>query len=232
MTVKTIGLIGGMSWESTQVYYKRLNEQIRQRLGGLNSAECILHSVNFSYIEAMQRNGEWEEAGRYLAEIAKKLERSGAEGIVLCTNTMHRAAPSIESAVSVPFLHIGEAAAKTVRNNGHRNILLLGTKYTMEQSFLTDRLKKHGLKVTVPQKEDREEINRIIFEELCIGEVTHTAAERVKEIISRNEGEAVEAVILGCTELEQLFLNDKPPLMVYDTTAIHIEAAVDFMLED
>lgn len=221
-----------MSWESTLVYYKALNEQVKSRLGGLHSAECILYSVDFARIETMQRSGNWEEAGEELAAIALKLEKAGAEAVVLCTNTMHKVASRIEETITVPFLHLAQVTANRVKSDGVGKVLLLGTKYTMEEDFFINRLMDAGLDVSIPEKNEREEINRIIFQELCLGKIKESSQQKVREIIKVYKGQSqIEAVILGCTELEQLFrVGKEPGVRLYDTTELHIKAAADFML--
>lgn len=221
-----------MSWESTLVYYKALNEQVKSRLGGLHSAECILYSVDFARIETMQRSGNWEEAGEELAAIALKLEKAGAEAVVLCTNTMHKVASRIEETITVPFLHLAQVTANRVKSDGVGKVLLLGTKYTMEEDFFINRLMDAGLDVSIPEKNEREEINRIIFQELCLGKIKESSQQKVREIIKVYKGQSqIEAVILGRTELEQLFrVGKEPGVRLYDTTELHIKAAADFML--
>nr|WP_078597399.1 aspartate/glutamate racemase family protein [Evansella clarkii] len=230
--MKTLGLIGGMSWESTLVYYKALNEQVKIHLGGLHSAECILYSVDFARIEAMQRSGKWEEAGEELADIARKLEKAGAEAVVLCTNTMHKVAFRMEETIAVPFLHLAQVTADRITGDSVGKVLLLGTKYTMEEDFFFNRLTAAGLDVYIPDKDEREEINRIIFQELCLGKIRESSQQKVRDIIKvYKEKYEIEAVILGCTELEQLFREgEEPGVRLYDTTEIHIKAAADFML--
>lgn len=230
--MKTIGLIGGMSWESTATYYRLINEEVRNRLGGLHSAECLIYSVDFAPIEEMQREGRWEEAGDRLGIIAKKLEAAGAEGIVLCTNTMHKVASNIEAAIRVAFLHIAEATSRAIMEQQVKHVLLLGTKYTMEQPFISDILKENNLIVSIPNEQEREEINRIIFEELCLGKIDSVSSERMNELIQSYEAEGIQGVILGCTELNLLIHEGTTNVNVFDTTAIHVKEAVDFLLSD
>ncbi|UCZ54239.1 aspartate/glutamate racemase family protein [Bacillus shivajii] len=225
--MRKIGLIGGMSWESTQTYYRKLNEEVKRRKGGLHSAECILYSVDFSPIEKWQREGKWKDAGLYLAEVAKKLELAGAEAVVLCTNTMHKVSKDIEERISVPFLHIADATAERVLIDGGRDLLLLGTRYTMEQPFLIDRLEERRIRIHIPKEEERIEINRIIFDELCLGKVNQLSKNYYADLLKKYTW--LDGVILGCTELNMLCEDESQA--VYDTTDIHIEAALSFMLQ-
>jgi aspartate racemase len=229
--LKTIGIIGGTSWESTVHYYTALNRGVQSRLGGLHSAKILLWSVEFAEIEALQRAGDWEQAGEIYAEIARKLELGGAECIVIAANTMHKVADSITHAVSIPLLHIGDATAKAVLASGISRVLFLGTRYTMEQPFLTDRLSDQGLQVVVPEASDILSVNRIIFEELCLGRVIDSSRDALLNIIERNKPNGIEGVILGCTELAMILKPEHIELPLFDTTAIHVDAALRFSLD-
>jgi aspartate racemase len=224
--MKTIGLLGGMSWESTVPYYQAVNEAVRLRLGGLHSAKVILFSVDFHEIEALQRAGEWEEAGRYLGEAARALERAGADFVVLCTNTMHRVAPAIEAAVAIPLLHIADATADAVRKAGLHKVGLLGTKYTMEQEFYRGRLRdRHGLDVQVPEPADRDEVHRVIYEELCLGQRLSSSRDRYRRIIDALVNGGAQGIVLGCTEISMLVTPEAASVPLFDTTRLHAEAA-------
>lgn len=225
--MKTIGLIGGMSWESSAVYYRLLNERVRDRLGGLHSARCVLHSVDFAEIERLQVAGEWQKAGQVLADAAKGLEAAGAELLLICTNTMHKVADQVQDAVDVPLLHLGDATARAVRAQGIATVGLLGTAFTMEQDFYRDRLASHGLTVLVPDADDRAAVHRIIYEELCLGVVNETSRAAYTQVIERLVAAGAEGVILGCTEIELLVRPQDSPVPVFPTTRIHVEAAVD-----
>jgi len=222
-----IGLIGGMSWESTAEYYRLFNELTRDRLGGLHSCELVLHSVDFAGIEEMQVSGDWDAAGARLAEVAAGLERAGADLLVLCTNTMHKVAPAIEAAVSVPLLHLGDATASAVRRGGLDTVGLLGTAFTMEQAFYRDRLASHGLTVLVPSEDDRALVHRVIYEELCLGVVRDEARKAYLEVIARLRDAGAQGVVLGCTEIELLISQGDVDVPVFPTTRIHVEAALD-----
>jgi aspartate racemase len=230
--VRRIGLLGGMSWESSAEYYRLLNELVRERLGGLASAECLLYSVNFAEIEAMQVEGRWEDAGRRLAEAARCLEAGGADLVLLCTNTMHKVADVVAAAVSVPLLHLGDATADAVRRSGLTTVGLLGTAFTMEQSFYRERLESHGLTVLVPDAEDRGLVHRVIYEELCLGVVRPESRAAYVEVVDRLGAAGAEGVVLGCTEIELLVGQDHVDLPVFPTTRLHVEAALDLALAD
>ncbi|MBU9711155.1 aspartate/glutamate racemase family protein [Evansella tamaricis] len=227
--MRKIGLIGGMSWESSITYYRRINEEIRDTLGGLHSADCLLHSVDFAPVETWQRKGEWNKAGQYLGKIAQNLESAGAEGIILCTNTMHKVADYITSAIHIPFLHIGEVTGNVLRLNGHRHVLLLGTKYTMSEPFMINKLEQYGLYVTVPEEQDMEEVNRIIFEELCLGISNSGSKKYLQKLI--NKYKEIDSVVLGCTELNLLLDTQDTSIHVYDSAELHILSTVEFILK-
>ena len=228
--MKTLGLIGGMSWESTQLYYRLINEGVRRELGGLHSAELILHSVDFAAIEQMQVNGQWPRAGAQLAGIGRRLEMAGADALVLCTNTMHKVAAQIEQATSVPFLHIADVTRRAIEAEGYRRVALLGTRFTMEEAFLIDRLQSDELTVVVPEQPERDFIDGIIFDELCRGVTREASRAGYQRIIERLVGDGVEAVVLGCTEIGLLVDGASLPVPVFDTTRLHAEAAVAFAL--
>lgn len=226
----TIGLIGGMSWESTAVYYRLLNEGVRARRGGLHSADIMLHSLDFSPIAEMQAKGDWEAAGDVLADSALRLERAGAGCIVLCTNTMHKLADRITAATRVPFLHLADVTAKAVRQRVSRRPLLLATRFTMEQRFYLSRLAAFGIEAVVPGEAERGEVHRIIYEELCRGRIEPTSKARYLSIIAEAASQGADGVILGCTEIGLLISQADTALPVFDTTALHVEAALDFAL--
>ncbi|MDH5246262.1 MAG: aspartate/glutamate racemase family protein [Betaproteobacteria bacterium] len=224
--MKIIGLIGGMSWESTVPYYRQINETVRQRLGGLHSAKVILYSVDFHDIERLQNAGDWQAAGVLLAEAARALQGAGAAFLVLCTNTMHNVASSIEAAVTIPLFHIADPTAAAIKQAGHATVGLLGTRFTMEQAFYRDRLsERHGLRVIVPGPEDREAIHRIIYEELCLGVVTAESRRLYRGVIAKLVSRGAQAIILGCTEISLLVTQEDSPVPLFDTTAIHAHAA-------
>lgn len=225
--METIGLIGGMSWESSAEYYRILNEEAKRQLGGLHSAKCILYSLDFEEIEALQAQGNWQEAGEVLGAAAASLERAGADFIVICTNTMHKAAGAVEQNIGIPLLHIGDATAVKVKSTGIRKIGLLGTRYTMEMDFYKSRLEAHGLEVVIPEEGERQEINRVIFEELCLGEIRETSKAFYLKVISKLEKSGAEGVILGCTEIGLLVKAEDTDALLFDTTAIHALTAME-----
>ncbi len=230
--MKTIGLIGGMSWESTIPYYRQINETIKERLGGLHSAKVILYSVDFHDIERLQHIGDWEAAGAMLAEAALSLEKAGSDFLVLCTNTMHKVAPEIEAAVAIPLLHIADPTAAAIKQAGYKTVGLLGTRFTMEQTFYRDRLSKgHGLQVIVPNNEDRETLHRIIYDELCLGVVLPKSRSAFGRSIERLASQGAEAIILGCTEISLLVSQQDVKIPLFDTTAIHARAAAEMALD-
>lgn len=229
--MKTIGLIGGMSWESTVPYYRHINETIRARLGGLHSARAVLVSVDFHDIEQLQRAGDWEAAGALLAGAARQLHAAGADCIVLCTNTMHKVAPVIEAACALPLLHIAEPTAQAIRAAGLQTVGLLGTRFTMEQDFYRERLEqRYGLTVLVPDAEDRAIVHRIIYEELCVGVVSEASRAEYRRIIGRLAARGAGGVILGCTEIGLLVGAADTALPVFDTTRLHACDAADWAL--
>ncbi|HVO18462.1 MAG TPA: aspartate/glutamate racemase family protein [Anaeromyxobacter sp.] len=226
--MKTIGLIGGMSWESTAHYYRLLNEEVRSRLGGLHSARCLLASLDFAEIEPLQRADRWEEAGAILNRAARGLERAGAELLLICANTMHKVADQAMAGVGVPLVHIADVTADRVRAAGLHRVALLGTRYTMEQGFYRGRLEeRHGLEVLVPGPEDRREVDRIIFEELVLGRLEPRSRARLASVADALAGAGAQGVIAGCTEITMLVGERDVSVPLFDTTAIHALAAVD-----
>ena len=229
--MKRIGLLGGMSWESTVTYYQMINEAVKRRLGGLHSAELVLYSVDFAEIEKCQAEGDWERSGEILSEAAAALERAGAEIILICTNTMHKVAPQIQANIQVPLVHIAEATADELNRRGIRRAALLGTKYTMTQDFYKAKLVEAGIEVLVPDEADMETVNDVIYQELCLGEIRAESKEKFLAIIRRLESQGAEGVILGCTEIGLLVKQEDVELPVFDTTLIHGEKAVEMALE-
>lgn len=228
--MQTIGLIGGMSWESTALYYKLINERVRDRLGKLHSAPLLMYSYDFQEIKEMQYAGRWAEAAASLAEVAQRLESAGARAVVLCTNTMHKLAPDIVPKLTIPFIHIGDATAERIRAKGYRRVGLLGTKFTMEEDFYIDRLRAHDLDVLIPPTEARADVNRIIYDELCQGIVAAPSRRRYQDVMAALVGRGAECIILGCTEITMLVGADDTEVETFDTTAIHAEAAADFAI--
>lgn len=224
--MKTIGLLGGMSWESTQSYYRVINEAVRQQLGGLHSAKIVLYSVDFAEIEALQVQGDWDTAGQLLAAAASAVERAGADFLVICTNTMHKVVPAIAAGINLPILHIADATADELMAQGVKKVGLLGTRFTMEQAFYKDRLIARGIAVVVPDQADRNHVNRVIYEELCLGVIKADSRARYLDIIHRLTLQGAEAVILGCTEIALLVQPSDTPVHLFDTTAIHAQQAV------
>ena len=231
--MKTIGLIGGMSWESSLEYYRILNETVKEKLGGLHSAKCILYSVEFAEIEVLQHEGRWDEAARAMVEAGQSLERAGADLLVLCTNTMHKLAGELEAGVTIPLLHIADATADAIKAAGISRVGLLGTRFTMEQDFYKGRLeKKHGLEVFIPDETDREIVHRVIYGELCLAVIKPESRQAFMKIIEKLEAAGAEGVILGCTEIENLVRQEDSPLPVFPTTRIHATAAVEWAIKE
>ncbi len=227
MRLKTIGLIGGMSWESSAEYYRLLNETVRARFGGLHSAPCLLLSVDFDEIATLQRAGDWAALTAKMTGCAQRLEAAGAELLLICTNTMHRMAEEVQSAVSVPLVHIADATAARVHAAGHRRVGLLGTLYTMEQDFYRARLARDfGLEILIPEEADRQSVHHVIFSELCLGQTLDASRLLYREIIGRLVDRGAEAIILGCTEIMLLLGPQDSPVPLFDTTAIHVQAAL------
>ena len=229
--MKTLGLIGGMSWESTVPYYRMINEHVKQQLGGLHSAKLFLYSVDFYEIEKLQMAGDWQQAGEILGNAARSLARAGAQVIVVCTNTMHKVAGDIERIGGLPLLHIADATAEKIKGRGLRKIGLLGTRFTMEQDFYRGRLQeKHQIDVVTPDEADRAIVHRIIYDELCLGIIKEDSREEYRRIIGKLEQQGVEGIILGCTEITLLVGAEDARVAVFDTTAIHALAAAEFAL--
>ncbi|NPU83512.1 MAG: aspartate/glutamate racemase family protein [Syntrophaceae bacterium] len=229
--MKTIGLIGGMSWESTIPYYRIINETVRERLGGLHSAKVFLYSVDFHEIERLQHEGNWDGAGEVLAGAACSLQNAGADFIALCTNTMHKVAERIQDATDVPFLHIADPTAEEVKRSGFCTVGLLGTRFTMEQDFYKGRLlDRHGIEVIIPHEEDRELVHRVIFEELCLGQVLEGSHLEFRRIIGDLADRGAQGVILGCTEIQMLVSQRDSDVRIFDTTAIHARGAAEWAL--
>ena len=225
--MKTIGLIGGMSWESSALYYRQINEAVKQQLGGLHSAKLILYSVDFAEVEALQRAGDWTAAGELLAHAARSLEAAGADFLLLCTNTMHIVAPAIQCAVNIPLLHIADPTAQAIQKAGLAKIGLLGTRFTMEHSFYVDRLKQQGLQVLLPDRQDRDTVHRIIFEELCLGDLQEASRQQYRRIMASLVEQGAQAIILGCTEITLLVGAQDATVPLFDTTALHASAAAE-----
>lgn len=223
--MKTIGMIGGMSWESTVTYYKIINEVVKEELGGLHSAKILLYSVDFEEIERYQSDGEWDRAGEVLAEAAKKLENAGADYIVICTNTMHKVVPQIEARIGIPVIHIAEATADILLQSGINRVALLGTKYTMTQDFYKEKLVGAGIEVLIPGEEEIEEINEVIFKELCRGIISEASKQKYLAVIDKQAAAGAQGVILGCTEIGMLIREADTALPVFDTTQIHATKA-------
>ncbi|PLR33962.1 aspartate racemase [Chimaeribacter californicus] len=229
--MKTLGLIGGMSWESTVPYYRMINEQVKQQLGGLHSAQLVLYSVDFARIEQLQMQGAWQEAGQILGDAAAALRRAGAEVIVLCTNTMHKVAEDIERIGGLPLLHIADTTAQAVQQQGIRRVALLGTRFTMEQDFYKGRLaQQFGMEVIVPDEADRDTVHRIIYDELCLGIIREASRDAYRRIMHRLESQGAGGIILGCTEIALLVGPQDAQVPVFDTTALHAAAAARFAL--
>jgi len=229
--MKTIGMLGGMSWESSLEYYRLVNEGIKERLGGLHSARCLLYSVDFAEVEVLQSEGRWDEAARFMIEAARRLERGGADFVVICTNTMHKSADAIERSLRVPLLHIADAAAEAVKREGIRRVGLLGTRFTMEENFYKGRLAdRHGLEVLVPDEPDRKTVHRVIYEELVLGKILPSSREAYRRIIARLVRDGAEGVVLGCTEIGLLVKAEDSSVPLFDTTRLHAEAAVSLAL--
>ena len=230
--MRTLGLIGGMSEESTVPYYRIINERVRERLGGLHSAKLLLHSVDFAGIEALQQRGDWETAGAQLADIARGLRLAGAEGIVLCTNTMHLVAPAVEAAIEIPLLHIADATAARIRAAGLVRVALLGTRFTMEQAFYRERIEAAGIEVMTPDAAQRECVHRVIYDELCLGRIVDASRDEYRAIIAGLVVDGAQGVILGCTEIGLLVGEGDAEVLLFDTARIHAEAAADWALMD
>lgn len=230
--MRRIGLLGGMSWESSALYYTAINEGVRERLGGLHSADLVMVSVDFAEVERLQADGEWERAGELLAAEAVRLERAGAECVVLCTNTMHKVADRVQEAVGIPLLHLADVTAAAVRDAGVAKVALLGTRFTMREAFYRDRLASHGLDVLVPPVDVQAELDRIIYDELVLGIVEEESRAVYRKAIADLVDAGAGGVVLGCTEIELLVRPEDSPVPTFPTTALHAAAAVRFALAD
>ncbi len=231
--MKTIGLLGGMSWESTVPYYRQINEAVKARLGGLHSAKIVLYSVDFAEVERLQHGGDWDSAAAVLADAAQALERAGADFIVLCTNTMHKVAPAIEAAVRIPLLHIADPTAAAIRKAGLSRIGLLGTRFTMEQAFYRGRLEeRHGIEVLIPAQDDVDVVHRVIYEELCLGRIEDASRKAYQGVMERLVERGAQGIILGCTEISLLVGAQDATVPLFDTTAIHAGAAAEKALDE
>jgi len=227
-----MGMIGGMSWESSLEYYRIVNEAIKKKLGGFHSAKCILYSVDFEEVEKLQHQGDWDELTRLMMDAAQRLERAGADFVIICTNTMHKMAEEVQGAIRIPLLHIVDITAEAIIGNGQTRVGLLGTKFTMEQDFYKDRLRdKHGLDVLIPSADERQAVHDILYSELCLGEIKELSKEKFKSVIQNLVDRGAQGVILGCTEIPLIVSQDDYEIPVYDTTALHAQAAVDFALQ-
>jgi aspartate racemase len=230
--MKVIGLIGGMSWESTLEYYRLINESVKERLGGLHSAKCVLYSVDFAEVEALQRRGKWSEAAQLLTVAAQSVEKAGADFVLICTNTMHKLADTVQAGIGIPLLHIADATAEKVKQAGLQRVGLLGTRFTMEEDFYRGRLaNQFGLEVMIPDTKDRETVHRIIYEELCVGTIRPESRGQVADIMSRLVEMGAEGIILGCTELGLLLGPEDCRVPLFDTTRVHALAAVEQALK-
>ena len=225
--MKTIGLIGGMSWESTVTYYKIINETVKERLGGFHSGKILLYSVDFAEIEECQAKGEWEKSAEILSEAAENLEKAGADFIVICTNTMHKVAGKIQENIKIPVIHIADATAHKLKQDGILKTALLGTKYTMTQDFYKEKLRENGIEVLIPEEKDIEIVNHVIYEELCLGKILDSSRKEYIRIIDWLKEKGAQGVILGCTEIGLLISQKDSPLPVYDTTEIHALSACE-----
>lgn len=225
--MKTIGLIGGMSWESTVTYYKIINETVKERLGGFHSGKILLYSVDFAEIEECQAKGEWEKSAEILSEAAENLEKAGADFIVICTNTMHKVAGKIQENIKIPVIHIADATAHKLKQDGILKTALLGTKYTMTQDFYKEKLREKGIEVLIPEEKDIEIVNHVIYEELCLGKILDSSRKEYIRIIDGLKEKGAQGVILGCTEIGLLISQKDSPLPVYDTTEIHALSACE-----
>ncbi|MDO6628476.1 aspartate/glutamate racemase family protein [Bacillus thuringiensis] len=229
--MKTIGLIGGMSWESTSEYYRIINEEIKERLGGLHSAKCLINSVDFEEIERCQSSGDWDGAGEILGNAAYSLQKGGADFIIICTNTMHKVVGKIKAKIDIPVLHIADATAKAIKRKDIQKVGLLGTTYTMEQDFYKSRIEENNIKVIVPSEKNRKEINKVIYIELCLGKIVSQSREYYKRVIEELVQKGAQGIILGCTEIGLLIKQEDVSVPIFDTTHIHAIEAVKVALD-
>ncbi len=230
--MKTIGLIGGLSWESSLEYYRYINTFVKEKLGGLHSAKCLMYSFNFAEMVELQHNGEWEKATKYMVDTAKTLEKGGAEAIVICTNTMHKMAEEVENGINVPLIHIADATAMKMKEQEVTSVGLIGTNFTMEQDFYKERLNNYGIDVIIPTDDDRQVIHNVIYEELCQGIVKESSKQAYLRILERLKNMGAQGVILGCTEIPLLIKQEDTSLPLFDTTLLHSKAAASFALND
>jgi len=231
--MKTIGLIGGMSWESTVEYYRIINETVKKKLGGFHSAKIILYSVDFAEVETMQHTGAWDQAALLLAQVAKRVEKAGADVGLICANTMHKVFDQVQKSVQIPLIHIADVTARAMKTRGVKLAGLLGTRYTMEQEFYKGRLADiHGIQVLIPEADERRAINDILYNELCLGDIKKISRDTFKKIIANLESRGAEGIILGCTEIPLLIDPGDYSLPLFDTTALHARAAVEFALQE
>ena len=229
--MKTIGLVGGMSWESTLEYYRVINQYTKERLGGFHSAKVVLYSVDFAEVESQQHEGRWDDLTRLMIDAAQRVERAGAEVLVICTNTMHKMADDVQGKIRIPILHIVDAAAEAIKSRSIKKVGLLGTRFTMEQDFYKQRLiRNHGLEVIIPEKKEREAIHRILYNELCLGEIKEQSEGTFRAIIAGLKARGAQGIVLGCTEIPILVSQDDYRIPLFDTTTLHARAAVDFAL--
>lgn len=230
--IKTIGLIGGMSWESSIEYYRIINEQVNEKLGGLHSAKSLMYSVDFDEIEKLQHQGNWNEATKLMIDAAQRLEKGGADFVVICTNTMHKMADDVQNSIKIPLLHIADATAEKIKAQGLKKVGLLGTRFTMEEQFYKGRLiNKYGLEVLIPDEEDRKMVHDVIYHELCLGKIYQPSKDQFIRIINELVDNGAEAVILGCTEIPLLVKQEDIKVLLFDTTRIHAESAVEYSLK-
>jgi aspartate racemase len=230
--MKTIGLVGGMSWESTLEYYRVINQYTKERLGGFHSAKIVLYSVDFAEVESQQHEGRWDDLTRLMIDAAQRVERAGAELLVICTNTMHKMADDVQGAIHIPLLHIVDATAEAIKARLMKKVGLLGTRFTMEQDFYKQRLvRKHGLEVLIPEEKEREEIHSILYNELCLGKIKERSKKTFQGIIANLVSRGAEGIILGCTEIPLLVSQEDYKIPLFDTTTLHARAAVDFALD-
>ena len=230
--MKCIGLLGGMSWESTALYYQLLNEGVRDRLGGLHSARCVIHSVDFAEIEQLQHEDRWDEAGTLLASCANGLQAAGADVLLICTNTMHIVADEIQAAIDIPLLHLADATATAIKHAGLDRVGLLGTAFTMEKAFYKDRLASHDISVIVPDSDDRQLVHNVIYNELCLGVVNESSRAEYLRIIEKLVTSEAQGIVAGCTEIELLVNEADCPVPLFPTTRLHVDAAIEFALGD
>lgn len=231
--MKTMGLIGGMSWESSLEYYRIINETVKEKLGGLHSAKCIMYSVDFDEVEKLQHHGKWEEATALMIDAAQRIEKAGADFVIICTNTMHKMAGDVQNSIQIPLLHIADVTADKVKEKGMKKVGLLGTRFTMEEDFYKGRLvEKHGIQVIIPDEEERQIVHNILYDELCLGEIKQISKDKFKEIIDHLAAKGAEGIILGCTEIPLIVLQKDYDLPLFDTTAIHAKAAVEYALRE